>query len=66
MLAWLGVVAGDVLTWTVLGVVGGDAEPPPELPPHAASERPRATTPAANSNRRHVVIPTTFSRKEAA
>jgi hypothetical protein len=56
MLAWLGAVAGDVVTLTVLGVVGDDAEPPLELLPHAVSERPRATAPDTVSSRLHVLI----------
>jgi hypothetical protein len=56
MLAWLGAVAGDVVTLTVLDVVGDDAEPPLELLPHAVSERPRATTPDTVSSRLHVLI----------
>jgi hypothetical protein len=56
MLAWLGAVAGDVVTLTVLGVVGDDAERPLELLPHAASERPRASTPDTVSSRLHVLI----------
>jgi len=56
MLAWLGAVAGDVVTLTVLGVVGDDAGPPLGLLPHAVSERPRATTPDTVNSRLHVLI----------
>src|SRR5271157_3053353 len=60
MLAGLGVVAGDVLTLTVLRVVEDDAAPLLELPPHAASEIPSAATPATASSRLHVLLIRSF------